>query len=56
MSEREGVLARAPLIYALSVIRFAPILKLPKLIPDIQHTIRQSLPGFFQMVRACRLG
>ena len=51
MSEREGVLARAPLIYALSVIRFAPILKLPKLIPDIQHTIRQSLPGFFQMVK-----
>ena len=43
MSEREGVLARAPLIYALSVIRFAPILKLPKLIPDIQHTILLAL-------------
>lgn len=51
MTEREGILAGAPLIYALSVVRFAPILKLPKLIPDIHQALRSSLPGFFQMVK-----
>lgn len=56
MTERDGVLAGAPLIYALSVVRFAPILMLPKLIPEIHQTIRQSLPGFFQMVKGVQPG
>lgn len=51
MTEREGVLSNAPLIYTLSVIRFAPVLLLPKLIPEIHQAIRGRLPGFFQMVR-----
>lgn len=52
MAEREGVLAGAPLIFAFSVVRFSPILKLPQLIPDIHQAIRDRLPGFFQMVKS----
>ncbi|NWB45056.1 TIGR04255 family protein [Pseudomonas gingeri] len=51
MSEREGVLSRAPLIYALSVLRFSTILLMPKLIPVIQHAIRHAMPEFFQLAK-----
>ncbi|MFH6568506.1 TIGR04255 family protein [Pseudomonas kulmbachensis] len=51
MKEREGVLPKAPLIYALSVLRFSPVLVMSKLIPAIQQAIRESLPEFFQMVK-----
>lgn len=51
MSEREGVLRKAPLIYALSAVRFSPVLLMPKLIPAIHHAIRASLPEFFQMIK-----
>ncbi len=56
MAEREGVLAGAPLIFAFSVVRFSPILKLPQLIPDIHQAIRDRLPGFFQMVKSMQPG
>lgn len=56
MAEREGVLASAPLIFAFSVVRFSPILKLPQLIPDIHQAIRGRLPGFFQMVKSIQPG
>lgn len=51
MSEREGVLPNAPLVYALSVLRFSTVLLMPKLIPTIQHEIRKILPEFFQMTK-----
>lgn len=51
MTEREGVLRKAPLIYALSVLRFSPVLMMPKLVPAIHHAIRSSLPEFFQMIK-----
>ena len=51
MTEREGVLRKAPLIYALSILRFSPVLMMPKLIPAIHHAIRASLPEFFQMIK-----
>lgn len=51
MTEREGVLRKAPLIYALSVLRFSPVLMMPKLVPAIHHAIRSSLPELFQMIK-----
>jgi len=56
MSEREGVLRRAPLIYALSVLRFSTVLLMPKLIPAIQHAIRHAMPEFFQLAKSPVLG
>ncbi|NYH08188.1 MULTISPECIES: TIGR04255 family protein [Pseudomonas fluorescens group] len=52
MADRAGVLANAPLIYTLSVVRFSPLLLLSKLIPEIQHKLRDCLPEYFQMARS----
>ncbi|MBB3105170.1 TIGR04255 family protein [Azomonas macrocytogenes] len=52
MADRAGVLPNAPLVYTLSVVRFSPLLKLSKLIADIQHELREYLPEYFQMAKA----
>jgi uncharacterized protein (TIGR04255 family) len=41
-----GRLARAPLVYALCQIRFAPVLKMGDYVPDIQERLRSQYEGF----------
>jgi uncharacterized protein (TIGR04255 family) len=41
-----GRLSRAPLVYALCQIRFAPVLKMADYVPDIQERLRSQYEGF----------
>jgi uncharacterized protein (TIGR04255 family) len=41
-----GRLSRAPLVYALCQIRFAPVLKMADYVPDIQEQLRSRYEGF----------
>lgn len=46
MVDFTGRLTRAPLVYALCQIRFAPVLKMAQYVPDIQERLRSQYEGF----------